>query len=56
MKKKLKDKRFAASVERDEVYAGAEMLGVDLGEHIQFIIDALKPHAEELGLLGAANV
>jgi len=56
VKKKLKDKRFAASVERDEVYAGAEMLGVDLGEHIQFIIDALKPHAEELGLIGAANV
>ena len=50
VKKKLKDKRFAAKVERHEVRTGAEMLGVDLGEHIQLIIDALKPHAEELGL------
>ena len=50
VKKKLKDKRFAASGERDEVYKGADLLGVELGEHIQFIIDALKPHAEELGI------
>jgi predicted hydrolase (HD superfamily) len=50
VKKKLKDKRFAAKVERHEVRTGAELLKVDLGEHIQFIIDALKPHAEELGL------
>ena len=52
VKKKLKDRRFAAKVDRDEVNAGAEMLGVDLGEHIQFVIDALRPHAEELGLTG----
>jgi len=52
VKKKLKDKRFAAKVDRAEVHAGAEMLGVDLGEHIQFVIDALRPHAEELGLTG----
>ena len=52
VKKKLKDKRFAAKVERHEVRTGAEMLGVDLGEHIQLIIDALVPHAEELGLGG----
>ena len=52
VKKKLKDKRFAASVEREEVYRGVELLGADLGEHIQFIIDALKPHADELGLAG----
>ncbi|GAB4533966.1 MAG: HDIG domain-containing protein [Haliangiales bacterium] len=51
VKKKLKDKRFAAKVERDEVRAGAELLGVDLDEHISFIIDALKPHAAELGLV-----
>lgn len=50
--KKLKDKGFAAKVEREEVYAGAEMLGVELREHIQFVIDALRPHAEELGLEG----
>ena len=52
VKKKLKDKAFAAKVERAEVKAGAEMLGVELGEHIQFVIDALKPHAAELGLEG----
>lgn len=50
--KKLKDKHFAAKVERDEVRAGAELLGVELREHIQFVIDALRPHAEELGLRG----
>ena len=50
VKKKLKDKRFAASVERDEVTAGAELLGVDLGEHISFVIESLKPHAAELGI------
>ena len=52
VKKKLKDKRFAAKVERHEVTIGAEMLGVELGEHIQLVIDALRPHAEELGLAG----
>ena len=52
VKKKLKDKSFAAKVERGEVTAGAELLCVDLGEHIAFIIDALKPHAAELGLTG----
>lgn len=50
VKKKLKDKRFAASVERAEVHAGAELLGVDLGQHIEFVIEALKPFADELGI------
>ena len=53
VKKKLKDKHFAAKVERSEVTAGAELLEVDLGEHIAFIIEALKPHAAELGLEGS---
>ena len=53
VKKKLKTRSFAAKVERSEVTAGAETLGVDLGEHIQFIIDALKPHADELGIAGS---
>jgi predicted hydrolase (HD superfamily) len=48
--KKLKDKGFAAKVERDEVYKGAELLGVDLQEHIAFIIDVLKTHREELSI------
>ena len=52
VKKKLKDKAFAAKVDRGEITAGAELLGVDAGEHIAFVIDALKPHAEELGISG----
>jgi predicted hydrolase (HD superfamily) len=55
VKKKLKNKSFAAKVERDEVNAGMEMLGVDPTEHIQFIIDALRDHGEELGLMGQAS-
>ena len=50
VKKKLKNTRFAAGVEREEVHAGARLLGTELGVHIQFVIDALKPHAEELGI------
>jgi predicted hydrolase (HD superfamily) len=46
--KKLKDKNFAAKVEREEVYKGVELLGVDLSDHIAFIIDTLKKHQEEL--------
>lgn len=50
VKKKLKDKHFAAKVERHEVSFGMELLGVDPTEHIQLLIDALKPHADELGI------
>ncbi len=46
--KKLKDRRFAAKVERDEVSKGIELFGVDRNEHIQFIIDVLKENKEEL--------
>lgn len=52
VKKRLKDKRFAAKVERAEVHAGIELLGVELDAHIQFVIGALSPHADELGLSG----
>ena len=48
VKKKLKSKGFAAKVERDEIAQGVELLGVDMTEHIQFIIDVLKKHKEEL--------
>src|SRR6478609_797837 len=48
--KKLKDKGFAAKVERDEVYKGAELLGVDLTDHIAFIIEVLKTNRVELGI------
>jgi predicted hydrolase (HD superfamily) len=50
VRKKLKDKAFAAKVDRQEIAAGAELLGADLTAHIQFVIEALKPHAEELGI------
>jgi predicted hydrolase (HD superfamily) len=48
--KKLKDKGFAAKVERDEVYKGVELLGVELNEHITFIIEVLRKNREELGI------
>lgn len=50
VRKKLKDKKFAAKVERDEINAGVEMLGVELSEHIAFIISVLEENKEELGL------
>src|SRR5919202_2023301 len=50
VKKKLKQPSFAAGVNRDDVYKGAEELGVDLDEHIAFVIDAMRPIAGELGL------
>jgi putative nucleotidyltransferase with HDIG domain len=55
VKKKLKQPSFAAGVHRDEVYAGAELLGVDFDEHVQTVIDAMKPISEELGLRTAAD-
>ena len=48
--KKLKDKSFAAKVERAEVARGCELLGIELPLHVQFVLEALKPHAQELGL------
>ncbi|MFC4767649.1 HD domain-containing protein [Effusibacillus consociatus] len=55
VKKKLKDKAFAKGVSRDDVFKGAEELGVDLDEHIQFVIRALQGRADELGLRGMAQ-
>jgi putative nucleotidyltransferase with HDIG domain len=54
VKKKLKDKAFARGVSREDVYKGAEELGVALEEHIVFCIAALRSVARELGLNGAA--
>lgn len=48
--KKLKDKSFAAKVERDEVYKGVELLDIDLKDHIAFIINTLRKHKEELNI------
>lgn len=50
VKKKLKQKSFAAKVERDEIQAGVDMLEVDMTEHIQFIIDVLLANRDELGI------
>jgi putative nucleotidyltransferase with HDIG domain len=50
VKKKLKQPSFAAGVHRDEVYAGAEALGIELDDHIRNVVEALQPIAPELGL------
>ena len=56
VRKKLKQPSFASGVNRDDVYKGAELLGVELDEHIAFVIEALRPIARELGLRTAADV
>jgi putative nucleotidyltransferase with HDIG domain len=53
VKKKLKDKAFARGVSRDDIRVGIEELGIPMDEHIQFLIEALRPHEQTLGL-GAA--
>jgi putative nucleotidyltransferase with HDIG domain len=50
VKKKLKQPSFAAGVHRDEVYAGAEGLGIELDDHIRNVVSAMQPIAKELGL------
>lgn len=49
VKKKLKDKAFARSVSREDIYKGAEELNMDLGDLIQFTINALKNNKENIG-------
>ena len=55
VKKKMKSKGFARTVKREDIERGAADFGVDLTEHIQFIIDAMKPHAEALELTRGAG-
>ena len=50
VKKKLRDKAFARAVNRGDVYSGAEALGIDLGEHIEFVRDAMATISDDLGL------
>jgi predicted hydrolase (HD superfamily) len=50
VRKKLKDKAFARGVSRDDVIRGAEELGVPLDDHIAFVLTALRPHEQALGL------
>jgi putative nucleotidyltransferase with HDIG domain len=54
VRKKMKDKAFARGVSREDVLHGAEELGVDLDEHIQFVIVAMRGVAPSLGLAGVA--
>lgn len=50
VRKKMKDKSFAAAVSREDLIRGAEELGIDLAEHIDFVTEALRGVQEELGL------
>ena len=52
VRKKMKDKAFARGVNREDIARGAEELGVDLDEHIAFVIEAMRGRAGELGLDG----
>ena len=54
VRKKLKQPSFASGVSRDDVYEGAELLGVDLDEHIAFVTESMRPIAPQLGLRTAA--
>jgi putative nucleotidyltransferase with HDIG domain len=53
VKKKMKDKAFARSVNRDDIIEGAKELGVPLDDHIDFCIKAMQGRAEDLGLRGS---
>ncbi|MGH2965821.1 MAG: HD domain-containing protein [Solirubrobacterales bacterium] len=55
VRKKLKQPSFAAKVDRDQIRRGVEELGVDEGEHIQLVIDAMAAHADALGLEPASD-
>ena len=55
VKKKLKQPSFAAGVHRDEVYAGAELLGLEVDDHIANVVAAMQPIAPALGLRTAAE-
>jgi putative nucleotidyltransferase with HDIG domain len=55
VRKKMKDKAFARAVSREDIVAGAAELGVDLDEHIQFVIEAMRSRAALLGLAGVGS-
>jgi len=53
VKKKLKDKAFARAVKREDITAGAELLGLSVEEHVGNCLQAMQARAEELGLAGS---
>ena len=53
VRKKMKDKAFARAVSREDIVEGAQGLGIDLDEHIEFCIRAMRESAAELGLAGS---
>ena len=55
VRKKLKDKAFARSVSRDDIVNGAAELGVELDQHIEFCIQAMRARASELGIEGTPD-
>ncbi|MCE5311502.1 MAG: HDIG domain-containing protein [Acidobacteriales bacterium] len=55
VRKKMKDKAFARSVNREDIIQGAAGLGVDLNDHIAFCASAMQARADELGLRGTWN-
>jgi predicted hydrolase (HD superfamily) len=55
VRKKMKDKAFAKGVNRDDVLLGTQEMGIDLEQHIQFVIDAMRRVADAIGLAGTPN-
>jgi putative nucleotidyltransferase with HDIG domain len=55
VRKKFKDKAFAAKIDREVIQKGAEMLGLELGEMTAICIEGMRPYAAQLGLLGTAR-
>ena len=53
--KKFKDKKFAAKCDRETIKRGCEMLGMEVREVAEICIEGMKPHAEEIGLLGTGE-
>ena len=51
VKRKMRDKKFAKDVNREDIVRGAEELGIDLDEHIAFIVESMKPVAERIDLV-----
>ncbi len=54
VRKKMKDKAFAKGVNRDDVLLGTQERGIDLEQHIQFVIDAMRHGADAIGLAGTS--